>query len=179
MITPLKIGIDFGGVLSKHEKSRKTDDASEHRSISINMPGAIDGLRELKKANHKLYIISFCGKQRAIETKASLLQSNDIKGIFDGIYFVKDISYKVDICSLLGCDIMIDDRLDILESIHQKISTMKLIWLIPNNNIGFSNNVLRLDSWSSILKAVNEGIADPNIRHIPVFTFLKNKLHDV
>ena len=107
------IGIDFGGVLSVKD----TEDA-EHVNTVIGMPFAIENLLKLKAFGHKLFLISFCGKARAIETKKSL-KSTQVSGdmscadLFDGIYFVKDIKYKRPLCEYLNCHFMIDDREDI------------------------------------------------------------------
>ena len=64
-----KIGVDFGGVLSIHDSKMTNNSGLEHKNTAINMPFAIDNLKKLKKQGHELYIISFCGKTRAKETK--------------------------------------------------------------------------------------------------------------
>lgn len=104
------IGIDFGGVLSIHDAP---DTGKEHRSVAINMPHAIDALRRLKAAGHKLVLVSFAGKSRSAETRASIEAT--CPDIFDQVYFVKDKGYKLAICRYAGCDVMIDDRADVLE----------------------------------------------------------------
>ena len=65
------IGIDFGGVLSQHDSRVAPGDAS-HINTAIDMPNAVESLMALKAEGHHLFLISFCGKSRAIETKASL-----------------------------------------------------------------------------------------------------------
>lgn len=105
------LGIDFGGVLSIHDGP---DTGKEHRSVAINMPYALEALRKLKSDGHKLVLVSFAGKSRSMETMASIEET--CPDVFDSIYFVKDKAHKLAICRYEGCDVMIDDREDILES---------------------------------------------------------------
>jgi hypothetical protein len=114
------IGIDFGGVLGIHDNTF----GAEHRNVSINMPLAVESLLKLKSLGHRLYLISFCGRSRAIETQKSLEMTNitDSKTcaeVFDEIIFVKDIEYKRYICEYLNCHFMIDDREDIQRHVVQ------------------------------------------------------------
>ena len=107
------IGVDFGGVLSLKD----TEDA-EHVNTAIDMPFAVENLLKLKALGHKLFLISFCGKARAIETKQRLESTMVSEGVscaslFDEIYFVKDTKFKKSMCEYLNCHFMIDDREDI------------------------------------------------------------------
>jgi hypothetical protein len=116
------IGIDFGGVLSVDDALLP---ASPHINTRIDMPGAYEAIVELSK-DHKLYLISFCGKRRAMETKASI-QSSGLAKHFAGLYFVKHPDYKSQLTRYLGCDAMIDDRVDVLDNIRtydDKIHTL-------------------------------------------------------
>ena len=106
------ICIDFGGVLSIHDAGN-----TEHVNTLINYPGAMKTLIELSKTN-KLYINSFCGKRRAIETKESLYDSG-ILNYFSNCFFVKDRYKKGIICSLLNAHFMIDDNKDVLDPVKQ------------------------------------------------------------
>ena len=64
-----KIGIDFGGVLSSKSINQN---GAEHINTCIDMPFAIENLLKLKSHGHKLFLISFCGRTRAVETNKSL-----------------------------------------------------------------------------------------------------------
>ena len=108
------IGIDFGGVLSKHDKS--SIDSGEHINTVIDMPYAVDVLKTLHKEGHSLNIISFCGRRRAYESLQSLAD-NKLSCLFTTQHYVKDRLYKAHICAYIGCHIMIDDRVDILDNI--------------------------------------------------------------
>lgn len=91
------------------------NNGAEHRTTVINMPGALEALYALKKAGHHLFLISFAGKSRSQETQDSI--NKTCPGLFDGLYFVKDKNFKKDVCNFLGCDLMIDDRSDVLDTL--------------------------------------------------------------
>jgi hypothetical protein len=126
----LKIGIDFGGVLSIHDHAKQEAPEAgaqgQHKSTAIDMPDGIDVLRQLKADGHRLYLISFAGQTRAKETKKALLES--FPDVFDGMYFPKSKSFKTNICQNLGCDIMIDDIVDLLSDISKCEPRMRCLW---------------------------------------------------
>lgn len=176
---PLKIGIDFGGVLSIYDKQNRSSDEDEHQSVEINMPNAIESLIKLKDAGHQLYLISYCGERRAIETKRSLTKTLPRKDLFDELYFVQRTSHKADVCRFLGCDIMIDDKLKILNNIERLIPTMKLIWFSPVD-LNHSPNMIKVDSWCDLVKTIDEVLIYQAIRHKPdPRVVLDNKLHKI
>lgn len=114
-ITPLNIGVDFGGVCSAHaEKYESTEKNASKQVELINVKGCEETLRALRAQGHKLFLVSFCGRSRADNTRAYLQPL----GLFDELFFVKDRKYKQNICLLLGLDVLIDDRLDVLETIN-------------------------------------------------------------
>jgi hypothetical protein len=117
----MKIGVDFGGVLSITDLS-----GAEHKNVSINMPHAIESLRALVEAGHVLYLISFCGRTRAFETRNSV-QEHGVSGLFAEQYYVKKKEYKGDICKKLGIDYIIDDCADVLEYVALKNPTTRCL----------------------------------------------------
>jgi len=127
------IGIDFGGVLSVDDVLLP---ASPHRNTQIDMPDAHEAITQLAR-DHKLFLISFCGKRRAMETKASLIASG-LYTHFAGLYFVKHPDYKSQLTRYLGCYVMIDDRVDILDNIRtydDKIHTLLFNNSTPSSHI--------------------------------------------
>lgn len=115
----LRIGIDFGGVLSVHEKNQpppthKND--GDHVRTAIDMPGAIDALHRLHSAGHELHLISFCGFPRAVETQKALIKA-DLAKLFTTINFVRKRNWKGYVCDELGIHVMIDDRQDVLKAV--------------------------------------------------------------
>lgn len=168
-IVPLRIGIDFGGVLTKHDRYHRLQEEEEqegHRSVEINMPNALESLIKLKEAGHQIYLISFCGERRAIETKRSILRTLPREDFFDGLYFVHTKVHKADICHHLGCDIMIDDQLKVLNNIRHVIPTMKLIWFSPNDT-NQCPNMIKAESWCDLMKTIDDILINQTIRHKP------------
>lgn len=176
---PLKIGIDFGGVLSIYNKVDRTDE-DEHQSVEINMPDALESLIQLKDAGHRLYLISYCGERRAKETKQSLLRILPRKYLFDAFYFVQRTTQKADVCRFLGCDIMIDDKQKILNNIHRLLPTITLLWFVtPEMNV-YAPDLTKVESWSDIMKLINEVLIYHETRHQPdASVVLKDKVHEI
>jgi hypothetical protein len=114
--TKLLIGVDYGGVCSsdsvQHE-DEKQPVPNTTGELGINVPNCLDSLRKLA-SRHKLVLISFCGKKRAEATKKYF---STIDHSFSEFYYVKNRAFKADVCKKLGVDLMIDDRLDVLELI--------------------------------------------------------------
>jgi len=110
----LTIGIDYGGVCSMHD-TRHEDDTF-NGEVGINVEGCMESLKQLKSMGHRLILISFCGAKRAHETQKYFLKLPEHP--FDEVYFVKKRPSKQKICEYVGSDVMIDDRLDILNVIR-------------------------------------------------------------
>jgi hypothetical protein len=150
----LVINIDFGGVLSIHDRDHN---GGEHRNTCINMADALDALKLLKSKGHLLYLNSFCGKSRAIETQKSIEMQCDQK-IFEDLYFVKSKQFKGIVTDALEADIMIDDTLDILLTIRNKHKCPILIWFVGDPSFDDTHNapkgILKVSSWQEILQII-------------------------
>jgi hypothetical protein len=107
----LNIGVDYGGVCSI--SAENYEDSKKLINEEINMPGCREALKKLKSLGHKLVLVSFCGARRARQTREYLAPL----GLFDELVFVKNRDHKTKICKFYGLDVMIDDRLDILETV--------------------------------------------------------------
>jgi hypothetical protein len=157
---PLTIAIDFGGVLSTHDRGGNNSGA-EHANVAINIEGALEGLKSLKQAGHKLILNSFCGKRRAIETAKSI---NELApGLFDQLFFVKSKDFKKHVCTHVGADVLIDDTMSILVDVAKNEKQPKQwppIHLIHfTGDPGFTNqgatkirNIIQIASWSEVVK---------------------------
>ena len=121
------IGVDFGGVLSVD------DTKSEHRNTTVDMPDAIKSLQILKEAGHRLFLISFCGKSRAIETRKSL-EETGIYTLFEAMFFTKKPEYKKYICTHVGCHFMIDDNEDVLAGVAET-QTIPILFRVDWNSV--------------------------------------------
>lgn len=170
----LKIAVDFGGVLSSHDRGdpeRFKPENGEHVSTVVSIPYAIEALKQLKAAGHKLYLNSFCGRNRAIETRTAI--EHELPGIFDGLFFVKNKKFKGAITKYLGCDVMIDDLLDILIKIHDDAACPNPIWFKGDptfedkQKIPKTKKIIEMYSWKdadeTISKIRPSAIADPTI----------------
>lgn len=104
----MRIGIDFGGVLSK-------SDEKNNYNTSLDMPGALEALLFLKKQGHTLFLISFAGRQRSLDTRMSI--NKTCPGLFDQMFFVKEKSLKALVVKMLGIHVMIDDLNENLQEV--------------------------------------------------------------
>ena len=143
------IGIDFGGVLSINDTTEQS--STQHRNTTVDMPGAKEAIAHLAK-DHKLFLISFCGKRRAMETKASIAEAG-LDKYFTGLYFVKHPDYKAQLTRYLGCNVMIDDNIDVLNNI--------LAYNYKINTILFRPQVLTIDhssadDWEFVIEIIGD-----------------------
>ena len=115
----LKIGIDIGGVCSSHASGYEDDLKSS--STILDIDGCLETLYKLVRMGHHIYIVSFCGAKRAVETQGTLINMYPELFTTKNLFFVKKKTYKDLICQHLGLDVMIDDRIDIINSLTSAI----------------------------------------------------------
>jgi hypothetical protein len=149
---PFNIGIDFGGVLSLHDS--KENVTKEHVNTIIDMPGAIKSLEKLNSQNNNLYLISFCGKNRAISTNKSI-SDNSLAYLFKEQFYVKNASYKKDVCKRLGCNFMIDDREDVLDEVKKSNTEIITILFGKSQNECLNNNHKCAENWEDVVKIIS------------------------
>ena len=99
----MKIGIDIGGVLI----GKRQDN-----NALFDVPDSLSSLRHLSSEN-SLYIISYSKKIMAQANYYSLVES----GLFDAQYYVDTMSYKSLVVKHLECNVMIDDKENILNEV--------------------------------------------------------------
>jgi len=107
----LRIGIDYGGVLSIHNRGKRDNNVG--RGSFFNMPGAFEFLKTLKDKGHELYLISYCGPKLAGKITKAIPD-----GLFTKLFFTKTKNNKAGVVKHLSCDVMIDDTLTVLINIH-------------------------------------------------------------
>jgi 5'(3')-deoxyribonucleotidase len=109
-----RLALDAGGVLFTH--------SSHHTAWK---PGCLEALEELSKV-YDIYVISFAGHQRGLETRNAIFQ--DAKNWLpdDHIHIVDDRKKKGPLCAELKIQMMVDDRLDVLNTVHQTTPHCKL-----------------------------------------------------
>jgi hypothetical protein len=143
----LRIGVDFGGVCSiNSEKYENESRVGVHETI--NVPGCVEALRQLRQLGHSLFLVSFCGAKRA-ETTAKFLITKHPE-LFERAFFVKKRSYKDNVCLALGLDVMIDDRVDIL----QTITKSQTIWFSNEEKTQGYDPTNQCISWAEVLEVV-------------------------
>lgn len=175
----MKIAIDYGGVCSSKAAEYEADPSdSKHNDTprDITVPGCLEALNELAKT-HELYLISFCGAKRAKQTR-SFLESK-YPELFKELYFTKKRTHKNAVCKLIGADIMIDDRLDILTTItdaHRIQFTGDYNDDEKKSNISDPKKLERYvaDSWEAVLKLVDTLTPKGNVPDPDALT--KNKV---
>jgi hypothetical protein len=167
----MRIGIDFGGVLSVHDKSGEVGEVKEHKNTSINMPGALDALEKLSGEN-TLHLVSFCGKRRAIESHRSLKDSGCDR-FFTTQTYVKNIKYKKDICKHYNLHVMIDDRENVLDSVVAFNSS--IVTILFGDTPPVSGRHLHSKNWEEVLDKISqlyrfdeedEEVYEPNMNKI-------------
>ena len=173
MAANLKIGIDCGGVLSA--SNNYDNEANEEKDASnlFNIDSALDSIIELKQTmGHDLFLISFCGRHRAEETRH--LISSIVPDVFNEMYFVKKKTNKAAVVNYIGCDVMIDDTLDVLEHISKNTKCTNLLWFTGDPNFDDDrvkrppSNVTVVNSWTEIIERCKKIVpielyADPTI----------------
>lgn len=142
----MNIGIDAGGVMFVHTDLTIDEDTS---STTNWIEGAIEGMKKLKSHGHRLFLVSFAGKRRGIETKKVIQQT--ISDCIDekDMIIVNNRSKKGKVCQELGLDIMIDDHVDVLESV-MKTSRKTLCFLFGNNPCD-NPKIIRVSNWEEVV----------------------------
>lgn len=165
MTTSLKIGIDCGGVLC----SSSTFDNNQNNEINtgINIDGAFESITELKNQGHELFLISFCGRHRAEETRHILNES--APNIFKELYFVNKKTNKIHVINYLGCDVMIDDRIELLEYIQRNTNCKNLIWFVGDPNLEedcrnkrLPDGIVIAQNWKEVLEICSKIVYSEN-----------------
>ena len=149
----MKIGIDVGGVLIRHDgKDQKEDTVFNTEDVRF-FVDCKEVLEELKSKGHELYIISYCGPKREEETIKALKEYGIHRIIPEKNWsFVRSRGKKVDSCLQWNIDIMIDDRQDVHQNLFSKIPNIKGIWFDPPSNAQYSHRRLVLAyNWKDIL----------------------------
>ena len=150
-----RIGVDFGGVLAKHStKDEEFKPVEEHKNTRIDMPGAIENLHKLKKKGHELYIVSFCGKKRALEG-IQKVKEEGLEQVFTEQVYIGNPWEKGTVLNKFGCNFMIDDRLDLLDAIKKKAPKTKTIWFGQSQYKCENKEHICAETWDDVYKIIN------------------------
>jgi hypothetical protein len=149
---PLRIGVDMYGVCMHILEQYENNDVVDHMS-DLNMEGCVEALRLLSDAGHTLVLVTFCGRRRANNTRDMLLTK--FPNLFDELYFVKHMKFKHTIAISRGLDIMIDDRLDVLDSMTT-VTPIHFIADVPLNrrNRNKKRVLIEADYWGAVVNEI-------------------------
>lgn len=151
-----RIGVDFGGVLARQDPKDNQENApiTEHKRTKINMPGAVETLHKLKDKGHTLYIVSFCGKKRALEAIEEIKNKN-LDTVFTEQIYIGNPYEKSTVLAKFGCNFMIDDRLDLLNFIQKRNPAVKTIWFGHTEDECKNTNHICAETWDDVYKIIN------------------------
>lgn len=90
------------------------NDKNGHQSSIINIPGALEALHYLKMRNFEFHIVHYCNAQQATQI-INLLEP--VKHLFKSINFVKKNEHKGTVCTYYGCDAIIENDAQVLDSV--------------------------------------------------------------
>lgn len=115
----MNIGIDIGGVIIGGSGEADTSFFTDNYLDTPAVPGTYDALRVLWGEKHELHIISKCW--HAVEKKS--LTWLDVMGYdlfipLHRTHFVRERHLKAPMAQALQLDVFIDDRADIIDSMH-------------------------------------------------------------
>jgi hypothetical protein len=115
----MKIGIDVGGVLVEKDDRDTSGGAEDTKMVSGSVTWVEGALETAKKLSekHELYIISFCGKKRELETINELRNAKVYEYIPESRwFFCRDRKHKPKIMIDNNVEVLVDDRYDIVEN---------------------------------------------------------------
>lgn len=125
-----KVGIDFNGVIFEKDYNRNFKIKEYCSEI----------LKELKNINCELFLISACGKKKAV-FRNQLLIENNVGHLLTNQYFLGTKKFKSFVCNDIGCHFMIDDKVEVLNQIkkyNKKIIT--ILFLSTNCDEQYAEN---------------------------------------
>lgn len=114
----MKIGIDFGNVICGGG-GEDTSFFSDNYLRTPELAGAWTSIAALRNAGHELHIVSKC--YPTVEAKT--VKWVDVHGFYlnfkqHRVHIVRKRELKAPMCKALELDIFIDDRQDIINSLH-------------------------------------------------------------
>lgn len=146
-----RIGIDIGGVILSREnkdfdkshitsgkQTRAILQKQERKRVldAVFLPYCQEIISLLAQAHvFELFIVSYC-KSVMQERNRKILRMHGFLGWIPECnwIFVEDRKDKAQICATYALDIMIDDRLDVLENIQRQSSISVALWWFNGNS---------------------------------------------
>lgn len=145
------IAIDVGGVIVVKDYS----DLSTKEDTLINsvegaklFPGALETIQKLSE-KYELYILSFAGYNREVQTKQILLLHGFDKYIpKERWLFTRDRSQKIVLMKQHNIDLIIDDTFKIIQSVNN--GGLNAIWFGQTTKPNYFKNVVTAVDWNEV-----------------------------
>lgn len=113
----MKIAIDVGGVLIEKSDVATSEDTTFDKEHVNWVEGAIEAVKKLATDGHTLYILSFCGKKREIDTIEQLIKAGFEAWIpRENWIFVRNRRLKAPEMTKHEIDILIDDTNEVVHT---------------------------------------------------------------
>jgi uncharacterized HAD superfamily protein len=132
---------------------------SEQFENVLPLSGAFEGVKALKEMGNRLFIIT--SRPHALKEKTIKWINTHFEGYFDEIYFTghpatQGAIKKANLCKELGVEIMLEDCLEVaFECLEKNISV--ILFDSPwNRCVNLPEGIIRVSSWSEILRALPE-----------------------
>lgn len=159
----MNLGIDIGRVIIRPGSQDGREDTSfiagslEDALATPAMDGAFDAITRLTEAfEQRVWLISKCGPRVQDRTRR-WLDHHDFYGKTgvrrDRLVFCLERPQKADHCLRLGITHFIDDRLDVLEAMRERVPHLFLFGA-PQRPVGDLPWVVKVPTWPESLDAV-------------------------
>ena len=118
--------------ISQRESTKLVHDFYESDEFATMSPikYSVDAMRELKKGDNKLFIVT--GRQEVVRDKTQMWIQENFPGIFEDIIMTNSFTSneipKATLCKLLNIGLMVDDSMDVCqECLYNEISAANFI----------------------------------------------------
>lgn len=121
--------------------------------------GAFDGIRELQRLGHRVILISKC-KANTMISSDEWLRSQGLSDL--KVYYCTDYAQKATIAAQHGVDVIIDDKMQVLQAFPAKVK--KLWFCTKKENIDGANkyqpdfvkSVTIVDTWQGVTQYLHQ-----------------------
>lgn len=156
-MTIRKFGVDVGGVLiGRDNNAADTSFFGPNYLLTPQVPHAFESIKQLRKADFDVYLVSKCGSSIESKTLNWLDHHNfyDLTGVNrNQVRFCRQRAEKAGICDQLGLTHFIDDRLEVLSYLIN-VEHLFLINADPKEvrrYEGFLPKVTTVNAWGDVV----------------------------
>jgi hypothetical protein len=152
-IRNLRIGIDVGGVIAEKTYDRAEDTGSESLlKAPIKDSLEIISLMIKRFGASNIFIVSFCGKRREVETLIwfDLIKLYDTGLLRENVHFVRSRAAKAPLCEDLNINCFIDDTWEVINNIVANCRTIRRILWYNGRSANYSSIIKPVHNWQEI-----------------------------